>query len=258
MTNMFDLTGKKALVTGASRGIGKGIALALAKAGADIAVNYHSKQEEAEAVVAEIKSMGRDAVSIHADTSNQADVTLLIEKAIAGLGGIDILVNNAGVLGGSPVQDMAVEEWDRVLNVNARGYFLVAKEVAGYLIKNNKPGRIINIASIASGQTGIGAPNASNYDASKGAVIAFSESIAAELAPKGIRVNTIAPGLIETDMVAGITSNPETLKGFLAHVPMGRVGKPEDIGAAAVFLASDEAAYVCGTVLYVDGGYLTL
>lgn len=253
---MFDLTGKRALVTGASRGIGKGIALCLAKAGADVAVNYRSKQEEAEEVVAEIKKMGRQAFCMQADVSQKEEVVRMVGEVAEKFGSLDILVNNAGVLGSSSLVEMSDEEWDRVIDINLRGYFLVTREVAKRMLPQKK-GRIINIASIASGQVGIGTPNASHYDASKGGIIAFSESIAAELAPQGINVNCIAPGLIDTDMVAGIMQDEKSRQEFLLRVPRGRVGKPQDIGAAAVFLASDEADYVCGTVLYVDGGYLT-
>ncbi|OIN94585.1 hypothetical protein AUJ38_02105 [bacterium CG1_02_42_9] len=255
---MFDLNGKKALVTGASRGIGKGIALCLAKAGADVVVNYRSKQEEAEEVVAEIKKMGRQAFSVQADVSQKEEVVRMMGEVTAKFGSLDILVNNAGVLGFSPLSEMTDEEWDRVLDVNLRGYFLVTREAVKVMLKEKGWGRrIINIASIASGQVGIGFANGSHYDASKGGIIAFSESIAAELAPQGINVNCIAPGLIDTDMVSGMMQDEKVKQGFLARIPRGRAGSPEDIGAAAVFLASEEADYVCGTVLYVDGGYLT-
>ncbi|PJC68016.1 beta-ketoacyl-ACP reductase, partial [candidate division WWE3 bacterium CG_4_8_14_3_um_filter_42_11] len=202
---MFDLNGKKALVTGASRGIGKGIALCLAKAGADVVVNYRSKQEEAEEVVAEIKKMGRQAFSVQADVSQKEEVVRMMGEVTAKFGSLDILVNNAGVLGFSPLSEMTDEEWDRVLDVNLRGYFLVTREAVKVMLKEKGWGRrIINIASIASGQVGIGFANGSHYDASKGGIIAFSESIAAELAPQGINVNCIAPGLIDTDMVSGM------------------------------------------------------
>lgn len=253
---MFALTGKKAIVTGGSRGIGKGVALALAKAGADVVINYHSKPEEAEKVVEEIKKLGKQSYSVKADVSDRNEVVKMIDEMIDKWGEINILVNNAGLLGAAPFIEMTEEEWRRVLNVNIDGYFHVAQAVAQKMVNQKKGGRIINISSIASGQIGIGTPMSVHYGTSKGAIVAFSESLAGELAPFGINVNSIAPGLIETDMVAGFMQNKAVIDTFMARTPKKRAGKPEDIGFAAVYLSSDEADYVTGTVLYVDGGYL--
>ncbi|KKP69917.1 hypothetical protein A2X44_01765 [candidate division CPR3 bacterium GWF2_35_18] len=255
---MFDLKNRKALVTGGSRGIGKGIAISLAKAGADVVVNYYSKVEEAEAVVSEIKKLGRQSYAVKADVSIREEVVKMVNEMTEKWGEINILINNAGLLGAAPFTEMTEEEWQRVLNVNVNGYFHVAQEVAKQMVAQKKDGRIINIASIASGQIGIGTPMSVHYGTSKGAIVAFSESLAGELAPYGINVNAIAPGLIETDMVAGFTSNKTVLDSFIARTPKKRAGQPEDIGYAAVYLASDEADYVTGTVLYVDGGYLAV
>lgn len=252
---MFDLTGKKALVTGGSRGIGQGIVMALAKQGAEVAINYHSRQEEAEKVAVEIKQMGREAFTVQADIAQPDEIARMMADIKTKWGRLDILVNNAGVLGMSPVQEMKDEEWSRVLDTNLKGCFMVTKAVLP-MMGGERPGRIINIASIASGQIGIGAPGAAHYDASKAGIIAFSESLAGEVAGKNITVNSVAPGVIATDMVAGIIQNEQAAKGYLARIPKGRWGKPEDIGAAVAFLASDEADYITGTVLYVDGGYL--
>lgn len=254
---MFDLTHKKALVTGASRGIGRGIALALAKAGADVVVNYHSKKEEAEQVVDEIKKLGRQSYAVQADVSDKVQVDKMVMEMIEKWGEINILVNNAGLLGYSPFVEMAEAEWDRLMKVNVKGYFYVTQVVTKQMILQKKSGRIINIASIASGQIGIGTPGAVHYGTSKGAIVAFTESLAPELAPYGINVNTIAPGVIDTDMVAGMMQDKKSLESFMARTPKKRAGKPEDIGYAAVYLASNEADYVTGTVLYVDGGYLS-
>lgn len=250
---MFDLTGKKALVTGGSRGIGRGICLALARQGADVAVNYRSNTQEAEAVVGEIKAMGREAFAVQADVSNKASVAKMFEEIKNKWAKLDILVNNAGIVFFTPFEEMLEEQWDQVLDVNLKGQFLCAQEA----VRLMGPGaKIINIASIASGGVGVGFRQIAHYTASKGGVVALTENLALDLAPKGINVNAIAPGVIETDMTKGMLADEKIKIGLLARVPKGRVGKPEDIGAAAAFLASDEADYVTGTVLYVDGGWL--
>jgi len=250
---MFDLKGKKALVTGASRGIGRGIALALAKQGADVAVNYRSNAEEAEKVVAEIKAMGRDSFSVQADVSNKASVAKMFEEIKGKWGKLDILVNNAGIVQFAPFEELTEEQWDAVLDTNLKGQFLCGQQAVKLM---EQGGRIINIASIASGGVGVGFSRLSHYTASKGGVVALTENMALDLAKKGINVNAIAPGVIETDMTKEMLGDETTKKGLMARIPKGRVGKPEDVAAAAAFLASDEADYITGTVLYVDGGWL--
>jgi len=251
---MFDLTGKKALVTGGSRGIGKGICLALAKQGADVAVNYRSNQAEAEAVVSEIKAMGRQAFAVQADVSSAESVAKMFVEIKDRWGKLDILVNNAGIVKFANFEEVTEEDWDQILAVNLKGQFLCAKEALKLM---GPGGKIINIASIASGGVGIGFRQIAHYTASKGGVVALTENLALELAPKGINVNAIAPGVIETDMTKDLMADEKTKAGLLARIPKGRFGKPEDIGAAAAFLASDEADYITGVVLYVDGGWLT-
>lgn len=253
---MFDLKGKFALVTGASRGIGRGIALTLARQGANVAINYIKSIDKAQDVVNEIKNMGRDSFVIQADVSKSDQVQNMFNQIREKWGRLDILVNNAGINDYANFTDLTEEQWDRVLDVNLKGQFLCAREAAK-LMEINHWGRIINISSISSGGVGIGFKNISHYTASKAGVIGLTENIALELAPKGINVNSIAPGAIETDMVAGIIKdNPEVLKGIISRIPKGRMGKPEDIGAAAAFLASEEADYITGVTLYVDGGWL--
>lgn len=251
--HMFDLTGKKSLVTGASRGIGRGIALALATQGADVAVNYHSNLEEAEKVIEEVKKMGRDAFFIQADVSNSTQVKKMFAEIKSHWGKLDILVNNAGIMKFTDFEEILEEDWDRILNVNLKGCFLCSKEAIKLMPLGSK---IINIASIASGGVGVGFRNIAHYTASKGGIIALTENMAIDLADKEINVNAIAPGVIETDMTKGMLADEKAKVELLARIPKGRVGKPEDIGAAAVFLASDEANYITGTVLYVDGGWL--
>ena len=250
---MFELKGKKALVTGASRGIGRGIALALAKQGADVAVNYHSNAEEAEKVVAEIKAMGRDSFSVQADVSNKASVAKMFEEIKGKWGKLDILVNNAGIVQFAPFEELTEEQWDAVLDTNLKGQFLCGQQAVKLM---EQGGRIINIASIASGGVGVGFSRLSHYTASKGGVVALTENMALDLAKKGINVNAIAPGVIETDMTKEMLGDETTKRGLMARIPKGRVGKPEDVAAAAAFLASDEADYITGSVIYVDGGWL--
>jgi len=250
---MFDLTGKKALVTGGSRGIGRGICLALAKQGADVAVNYRSNQAEAETVVSEIKAMGRQAFAVQADVSLAESVAKMFAEIKNRWGKLDILVNNAGIVKFANFEEVTEEDWDQILAVNLKGQFLCAKEALKLM---GPGGKIINIASISSGGVGIGFRQIAHYTASKGGVVALTENMALELAPKGINVNAIAPGVIETDMTKDLMADEKSKAGLLARIPKGRFGKPEDIGAAAAFLASDEADYITGAVLYVDGGWL--
>lgn len=250
---MFDLSGKKALVTGASRGIGRGIALALAKQGADVVVNYRSNAEEAQKVVEEIKGLGRDSFAVQADVSNSASVAKMFEEIKSKWDKLDILVNNAGIVQFVAFEELTEEQWDAVLDTNLKGQFLCGQQAVKLM---GQGGRIINIASIASGGVGVGFSRVSHYTASKGGVVALTENMALDLAPKGINVNAIAPGVIETDMTKDMLADEKLKAGLLARIPKGRVGKPEDIGAAAAFLASDEADYITGTVLYIDGGWL--
>jgi len=204
-------------------------------------------------VVEEIKKMGREAFSVQADVSDSASVSRMFTEVKNKWGKLDILVNNAGILKTASFDQISEEDWDAVIKVNLKGQFLCAKEAVKLMSKGSK---IINIASIASGGVGIGSSQVAHYVASKGGVMAMTESMAVDLAPKGIDVNAIGPGFIGTDMTKSFMSDKETLAGFLAKIPKGRIGKPEDIGAAAAFLASDEADYITGTVLYVDGGWL--
>ncbi|HUS60350.1 MAG TPA: 3-oxoacyl-ACP reductase family protein [Nevskiaceae bacterium] len=250
---MFSLEGKKALVTGGSRGIGKGIALALATQGADVAVNYRSNVEEAQKVVEQIKQMGRQAFSVQADVSQKNQVAKMFAQIKEKWGKLDILVNNAGILQFAAFEELTEEQWDQVLAVNLKGQFLCSQEAVKLMGQGAK---IINIASIASGGVGVGFSQIAHYTASKGGVVALTENMALELGAKGINVNAIGPGVIETDMTKGMLADEKQKAGMMARIPKRRVGKPEDIGAAAAFLASDEADYITGTVLYVDGGWL--
>jgi NAD(P)-dependent dehydrogenase (short-subunit alcohol dehydrogenase family) len=252
---MFELKNKVALVTGARRGIGKGIALALARVGAK-AVVTDIDQKECQTVVEEIEKMGGQGLALKVDVIKKEEIVAAVEETIKKFGRLDILINNAGICSPiKPLAELTENEWDRLIDVNLKGYFLCAQAVVKEMAKQ-KWGRIVNIASVASGGQGFGLPNISHYVASKGGVIGLTESWAVEFAPLGINVNAICPGIIETPMVDPFISDPQVKQGFLARVPKRRLGQPEDIGAAAVFLASEEADYVTGAALVVDGGWL--
>src|SRR3989338_10052505 len=194
---MFSLSGKKALVTGASRGIGRGIALSLAKAGASVAINYHSKAQESEAVVVEVKKLGGDSFSVQADVSNKEQVAKMFEEVKNKFDHLNILVNNAGVVYMNPIDKITEEEWDKVLNINLKGQFFCVQEAIKIMPAG---GKIVNISSIASGGVGVGFGNIAHYASSKGGIIAMVEDLAIELGPRGININAIGPGVIETDM----------------------------------------------------------
>ena len=244
----MNLTGKVALVTGASRGIGQATAIELAKAGADIVVNFIGNEAVAQETVAAIEALGRKAIKIKADVGNAEDVQAMVDEAVAAFGHIDILVNNAGITRDGLLIRMKDSDWDDVLNINLKGVYLVTKAVAKLMVKQ-RAGRIINMTSV-SGVTGnVGQ---ANYTAAKAGVIGFTKTCAKELAARGITVNAVAPGFIETAMTDVL---PEKIKeGIAATVPFGRMGQPEEIASVVTFLASDFASYITGQVLNVDGG----
>ena len=252
---MFELNGKKALVTGSARGIGKAVALCLAKAGADVCVNYVSERstQAAQAVVDEIKAMGRDAVAIRADVSIEADVQRLMEETANALGGIDILVNNAGVNSNFNIYNMEAEEFERIFRNNMLSGFLCSKYVIPYMKKNNW-GRIIMMASL-TGQQGALFGQV-HYSSTKGAQVSFAKTLARTVAADGITVNCIAPGVHMTDTLRDIlvNSDPHRMDSTIERTPLGRIGTCEDIGHAAVFLASEEANFITGATIDVNGG----
>ena len=246
--NKRNLTGKVALVTGASRGIGQAAAIELAKAGADIIVNFIGNEAVAQETVEAIEALGRKAIKIKANVGDADDVQAMVDEAHATFGHIDILVNNAGITRDGLLIRMKDSDWDEVLNINLKGVYLVTKAVAKLMVKQ-RAGRIINMTSV-SGVTGnVGQ---ANYAAAKAGVIGFTKTCAKELAARGITVNAIAPGFIETAMTDVL---PEKIKeGIAATVPLGRMGQPEEIAGVVTFLASDFASYITGQVLNVDGG----
>jgi len=251
---MFSLKNKVALVTGARRGIGKGIALALAEAGAKVVVT-DIDEKECQTVAKEIEKLGSQGLAKKLDVTNKKEIEEAVKLAVDKFGKLDILVNNAGICPFKPFLELTEEDWDKVLDINLKGYFLCAQAAAKEMAKQ-KWGRIINIASVAMGQVGIGMANIVHYVASKGGVAGMTEALAVELAPLGINVNAISPGVIETKMAESVISDPAVREATLKRVPKGRVGQPKDIATAVVYLASEEADYVTGAVLVVDGGWL--
>jgi NAD(P)-dependent dehydrogenase (short-subunit alcohol dehydrogenase family) len=243
---------KVALVTGSSSGIGRAIAVRLAREGATVAVNYSKSQERAQETVKEINSVGGKAIIIKADVTKATEVDIMVTQAVKELGKLNILVNNAGVFIEKPFEDTSEQVWDTIMNVNLKGPYLCSRRCVPELLKQGG-GKIINLASIDSF---IAEPNATAYCASKAGVVGFTTALAYELAPKRINVNAIAPGQIDTPMIGEWLKNPETVKALISKTPYGRIGKPTDIAAAAAFLASDESEFVNGVVLTVDGGWL--
>lgn len=251
---MFNLTGKVALVTGARRGMGKSHALALASQGAAVAVT-DINQEECQKVVDEITAKGGKAAAFKLDVSSKAEVDSVFDQVVKQFGRLDILVNNAGIYQPKPALELTEEEWDRTIDINLKGEFFCAQRAAREMAKN-KWGRIINIASIASGQVGVGIMGGVHYTSSKGGVLGMTETLAIELAPFGINVNAVAPGAIDTPMAAVENLPKEEMDAFLSRIVLKRIGKPEEVSAMVVFLASEEASYVTGATFYVDGGWL--
>jgi len=246
---MTSLTGKVAIVTGASKGIGAGIAKLFAKSGASVVVNYATSKEAANALVAEIKSAGGKAVAIHADFSKTADIQRLFEDSKRAFGTLDILVNNAGVFAFAPLQDATEQEFHREFSTNVLGVITATQEAAKYFGPNG--GSIINISSIAS----VGyMPNSVIYAATKSAVDAVTRVTSVELAPKKIRVNSIAPGATITEGIAALGWPQETVDAVVATIPFGRPGQPEDIARVALFLASDDSGWVTGERITASGG----
>lgn len=239
---------KAALVTGASRGIGREIALELARQGANVAVNYSGSEAKAQEVVAEIKALGRESFAIQCDVSNSESVTEMVKAAIENFGKLDILVNNAGITRDNLLMRMKEDEWDAVINTNLKGVFLCTKAVTRQMMKQ-RSGRIINIASIVGV---IGNPGQANYVAAKAGVIGLTKTSAKELASRGITVNAVAPGFITTDMTDKLTD--EVKSAMLGQIPLSQFGEPSDIANVVAFLASEDGRYMTGQTLHVDGG----
>ncbi|WP_170007026.1 3-oxoacyl-[acyl-carrier-protein] reductase [Bacillus fonticola] len=242
------LEGKVAVVTGASRGIGRAIALTFAKEGANVVVNYAGSEQKAKEVVAEIEQLGRKAIAVQAGVQHAEEVSALIKTTVESFGRVDILVNNAGITRDNLLMRMKEEEWDDVINTNLKGVFLTTKAVTRPMMKQ-RSGTIINISSVVGV---LGNPGQANYVAAKSGVIGLTKTSAKELAARNIRVNAIAPGFISTDMTDQLSD--DVREAMLTNIPLSKLGKPEDIANAAVFLASEESRYMTGQTLHVDGG----
>lgn len=247
---MIDLDGKKALVTGGSRGIGRATAKFLARAGADVAINFRIHKEAAKRVRDEVEQFERECLIFKADLSRQDEVQAMIEKVIRQWKRIDILVNNAGIWTYGEMGNMNEQVWAETMRINLNGVFYTCNQIVPFM-KENKSGAIINISSTAGVR---GEAFHSHYAASKGALISFTKSLAAELGPFKVRVNCVAPGWVDTDMCAGVFSDPAFRKSIQESIPLKRIATPEDIAGPILFLSSDLAMHITGEVLNVNGG----
>lgn len=247
---MINLKGRVALITGGSRGIGKATAILFAKANADVAVTYHINDKSANEVVQKIQDLGQDAIAIKGNVGKSEDVKRMVKEVLEHFGKIDILVNNAGIWTYGAIGEMSEEVWDETIDVNLKGVFLFTNEVVP-IMKKQKWGRIINISSTA-GQRGEAFH--SHYAASKGAIIAFTKSLAVELAKYNILVNCVAPGWVNTDMCAEVFKDPNLFEQIKSTIPLGRIPGPEEIAGPILFLASELANWITGATISVNGG----
>ncbi len=245
------LSGRRALVTGANSGIGRAIALRLAREGAAIVINYLSQSEAADEVVQEIAALGGHAVAVQADVSNEQQVDAMFARARTEFGGLDILVNNAGFETQHPILEMPAAAWRKVLDVDLTGAFLCAQRAARLMVEAKTGGAIVNISSV---HNIIPWGGFAHYCAAKAGLDMLTKTMALELATERVRVNSVAPGAIQTPINENVWGNPDTLKDLLRKIPSDRMGQTEEVAACVAFLCSDDASYVTGAVLYVDGG----
>jgi 2-deoxy-D-gluconate 3-dehydrogenase len=246
----FKLDGKTAIVTGASRGLGQSMALGLAEAGADIALVASGSTEE---TCEKIRALGRRACPIQADLLDSRVIPRVVETCVKELGGIDILVNNAGIIRRAPFLEFTEKDWDDVIQINQKSLFFLSQAAARQMVRQGRGGKIINIASMLSYQGGV---RVASYTAAKSAVLGLTRILANELAPRGINVNAIAPGYMETDNTAALRADPQRHAEILARIPAGRWGRPGDLQGAVVFLACSASNYLHGASIAVDGGWL--
>jgi NAD(P)-dependent dehydrogenase (short-subunit alcohol dehydrogenase family) len=247
------LAGKVALITGASRGIGRGIAEVFAEEGADVAVNYIDCAQCPDQVAEWIRGKGRRATTVRADVANRVEVETMVDQVWNELGPIDILVNNAGIETIVPFLELTDEQWSAVVDVNLRGEWLCSQVFCRRVIAAGRKASIVNIGSIQAAKV---LPGRTHYAPAKLALEALTRNMSAEMTPMGIRVNCVHPGLIDTDMTAWVMKQPDLLKAIVAQISVGRAGEPRDIGKVVAFFASDDAGYVTGQSIHVDGGWV--
>ena len=245
------LLGRKALVTGSSKGIGHAIAVRLAQEGADVVVNYNSDPAGADRALAEITGLGRRGASIKANLGDVGDVQRLVSESADALGGLDVLVNNAGIEKHAAFVDVTERAFDAVLNVNLKGVFFATQAFVRQCVAARRPGKVINISSV---HEEMAFPNFAAYCASKGGVRMLTRTLAVELGPLGVTINSIAPGAVETPINSALLHDPAKLQSLVGQIPLGRLGKPADVANLAVFLASSESDYTTGSTYFVDGG----
>jgi NAD(P)-dependent dehydrogenase (short-subunit alcohol dehydrogenase family) len=247
------LKGKVALVTGANRGIGRGIVEVFAEEGADIAVNYVEEPEKAEAVAEWVRQQGRRAITVEADVSKRVDVESMIDKVWNEMGHIDVLVNNAGIETIVPFLELTDEQWTHLVDVNLRGEWLCSQVFCRRVVHEGRKGSVVNIGSIQAAKI---LPGRTHYAPAKLAIEALTRNMSAEMTPLGIRVNCVHPGLIDTDMTALVMKRADLLPGILAQISVGRPGTPREIGSVVAFFASEESSYLTGQSIHVDGGWV--
>jgi len=250
--SLWDLTGKVALVTGAGRGLGRAMALALAEHGADLTLVARSK-DELDETADEAKSLGRRAFVHPFDIADAERIPALVGRITAQAGPVDILVNNAGITRRAPATEMPLEDWDAIMSVNVRSLFALSREVARHMMSAGRGGKIVNVASLMSQ---VARPGTAAYTASKGAVAQLTKALAVEWAPHGINVNAIGPGYFKTKLTEPLQNDPAFDKWVKGETPLGRWGEPEDLAGLTVFLASRAADFITGQVIYADGGWL--
>jgi 2-deoxy-D-gluconate 3-dehydrogenase len=250
LNTLFDLSAKVALVTGARTGLGQGMALALARAGADVAALGSSAMSE---TAGAIRQVGRRFHALEVDLLKKFDAKGVVSTVVSQLGGVDILVNNAGIIRRADLLDYSEDDWDDVIDVNLKSAFLLSQAAARHMVETKRPGRIINVASMLSYQGGIRVPA---YTASKHGIAGLTKAMANELAPHGITVNAIAPGYMATDNTEALRNDPNRNAQISARIPMGRWGTPDDLATSVLFLASSASSYITGITVPVDGGWL--
>ncbi|MFC7372725.1 glucose-1-dehydrogenase [Fictibacillus iocasae] len=248
-----DLSGKTVIITGAATGLGKACALRFGSEGANVVINFHSEKQEnvVQEMVNEIKDLGGVAIGVRGDVTQEEDIKALVEEAVDSFGQLDVMINNAGIENEVPSHELTLDDWNKVISTNLTGQFLGCRESIAYFLKNEIQGSIINMSSV---HEIIPWPHFVHYAASKGGIKLMTQTLALEYAPKKIRINSIAPGAINTPINAEKFKDEKKKKGVIDLIPMGYIGKPEEIAAAAAWLASSEASYVTGLTLIADGG----